>query len=121
VVEIDFMADRVEQLKELVARQTAMIQSQMDRIGALEAEITRLNAVIASDCDALETLQKIYSDASMPISTQLKAAGIAVQFERPRPPSIDYHLHGVAERLGEARQRYLARMVEGTVDPPDAA
>jgi hypothetical protein len=96
--------------EDLIQRQSACIKSQMDRIGELEAEVARLNAVIQGDCDALQTLQKIYGDPSNPLSAVLKAAGIAVGFERPRPPSVDLHLIGIAERLGQARKAYLARM-----------
>jgi hypothetical protein len=114
------MASKGE-LESLVARQTAALKLQAARIAELEADVARLNAVLANECDALQVLQRAYTDPSNPLSTQMRAAATAIHFERPRPPSVDLHLHGIAERLGEARQRYLARM-EGTVeDPPDAA
>ena len=81
------MASKRE-LEDIIQRQTAALKSQMNRIAELEAEVARLNGVISGDCDALQTLQKIYSDPANPLSTVMKAAAEAVAYERAKPPSV---------------------------------
>ena len=56
------------------------------------ADVARLNGVLETSHDALAHLQKIYSDPNAPISAVLKAAGLAVGFERARPPQLSANI-----------------------------
>jgi hypothetical protein len=122
------MASRAE-LEAIIQRQTAALQQQIGRIGELEAEIVslraenaRLEAVIRDEGDALAHLRRLYTDPSLPTSLTLRAAESAVAYERARPPSVDVHLVGIADRLGAARAAYLERVkIEQSVDGPDDA
>jgi hypothetical protein len=64
------------------------------RCAMLEAEITRLNAVIETSHDALMHLQKVYSDPNAPVSDVIRAAGLAVGYERGKPPSVNASIDG---------------------------
>jgi len=116
------MATEAE-IEDLIQRQSACIRRQMDRIAELEAENAKLTAVVNGSCDALQVLQKVYSDTSAPLSAVLKAAGIAVNFERARPPLLNINwVDGLAARLAAARKGEVAkvRIVDGRlVDPGD--
>ena len=106
------MASKRE-LEDIVQRQTAALKSQMDRIAELEAELARLNGVISGDCDALQTLQRIYTDPANPVSVIMKAAGEAVAYERAKPPSVAINagvsLYDVLERKRLERSKRSRR------------
>jgi hypothetical protein len=55
----------------------------------LEAAKERLAALawVEDDLDALTALQAIYRNPNTPLAGQLKALGIAIHFERAKPPS----------------------------------
>jgi hypothetical protein len=99
------------ELESLVARQTEALKSQLARIAELEGEVARLNGIIEGSCDALQTLQQIYTDRGNPVSVIIKAASEAVNYERPRQPTVILNpMAGFAERLGASRQEYLSRI-----------
>jgi hypothetical protein len=55
---------------------------------ALMAENRRLLAwIMGEEPDALTNLQRIYSDPNTPLSDQIKSSGLALPFERSKPPS----------------------------------
>jgi hypothetical protein len=116
------MATRAE-LEDVIRRQTEALRSQADQIVQLESEITRLNGVVSGSCDALQVLQKVYSDASAPLSAVLKAAGIAVAFERTRPPSVTvnagFSLYDLLEK--KRLERMQAKTVIDAKPDPSAA
>jgi hypothetical protein len=78
------------ELESLVARQTEALKSQLDRIAELEAEVARLNAVISGGHDALQTLQRLYSDTSQPVSVIMRAAAEAAPYERAKAPQVSH-------------------------------
>ena len=113
------MATEAE-IEDLIQRQSACIRRQMDRIAELEAENAKLTAVVNGSCDALQVLQKVYSDTSAPLSAVLKAAGIAVNFERARPPLLNINwVDGLAARLAAARKGGVTIVDGRLVDPGD--
>jgi hypothetical protein len=117
------MASRAE-LEDIIARQTAALKLQADRIVELDAEVARLNGIIEGSSDALQTLQRIYTDRSNPVSTIMRAAAEAVPYERSRLPtlSVNADITGLADRLQAAREEYLSRckVVDGkTIYPED--
>jgi hypothetical protein len=113
------MATKAE-LESLVARQTEALRSQLDRIAELEGEVARLNTVISGGHDALQTLQRLYSDTSQPVSVIMRAAAEAINFERPKAPQthIGFNVDGFAERL---RLQRLGQVIESTAEDPDEA
>jgi hypothetical protein len=106
---------RLVRAADLLRRQTAKIKE-------LEAEIDRLNGVIETSHDALTHLQKVYSDPHAPTSAIIKAAGLAIGFERAKPPSVNANINGAALfDLLEARN--LAKRKPKVIDvtPSDPA
>ena len=64
------------------------LRTENDRLDKLRAENKRLLGWIMGDePDALAELQKVYSDPKTTENNKLKALGIAIHFERARPPS----------------------------------
>jgi hypothetical protein len=112
------MASKRE-LEDIVQRQTAALKLQMDRIAELEAEFARLNEVISGDCDALQTLQRIYTDPANPVSVIMKAAGEAVAYERAKPPSVAINagvsLYDVLEK--KRLERFQPAVIDAKPDP----
>jgi hypothetical protein len=112
------MASKRE-LEDIVQRQTAALKSQMDRIAELEAEVARLNEVISGECDALQTLQRIYTDPANSVSVIMKAAGEAVAYERAKPPSVAINagvsLYDVLEK--KRLECLQARVIDAKPDP----
>jgi hypothetical protein len=112
------MASKRE-LEVIVQRQTAALKLQMDRIAELEAEVARLNGVISGDCDALLTLQRIYTDPTNPLSVIMKAAGEAVGYERAKPPSVaisaEVSLYDALEK--KRLERLQAKVIDAKPDP----
>jgi hypothetical protein len=104
VIGVPFMTTKA-QYEDLIARQTVALQSQMARIAELEADVARLNAALWNEGNALGVLQKVYSDPNSPLSAQLKAAGIAVGYEMPRPPQTNHlYVDDFVARLAAARR-----------------
>ena len=103
------------ELEAIILRQTTVIRQQLSQIGELQAEITRLNTAIATNHDALQVLQRIYSDPASPVSVTLKAASEAINYERPRQPtaSVSFDVSAFAVRLAALRK--------GLPDPDDPA
>jgi len=67
-----------------------VIRQLMAKCEQLAGENTRLRS---ERSDALSVCQELYSDPNAPAALRLKAAGLALQFERPRlesvPPPMD--------------------------------
>jgi len=105
-----------------LARAADLLRRQTARIKELEAEIERLNGVIETSHDALAHLQRVYSDPNAPISAIIKAAGIAIAFERPKPPSINANFDGATLfNLLEAKRLAKRRPAVIDVKPEPAA
>jgi len=105
-----------------LARAADLLRLQTAKIKELEAEIDRLNGVIETSHDALTHLQKVYSDPNAHISAVIKAAGLAIGFERAKPPSVNASIDGAALfNLLEARR--LAKRKPAVIDltPTDPA
>jgi len=77
-----------------LARAADLLRRQTAKIKELEAEIDRLNGVIETSHDALAHLQKVYSDPNAPVSDVIRAAGLAVGYERGKPPSVNASIDG---------------------------
>src|SRR5262249_49652214 len=105
-----------------LARAADLIRLQTAKIKELEAEIDRLNGVIETSHDALTHLQKVYSDPNAATSAIIKAAGLAIGFERAKPPSVNASIDGATLfNLLEAKR--LAKRKPAVIDvtPTDAA
>lgn len=65
------------------------------------------------DNDALALLQDVYRDESLPLFVRLRAANVAVRYERPTLTAVALgdgtKMDGMAQRLQRARAR-VARM-----------
>jgi hypothetical protein len=77
-----------------LARATELLRAQTAKIKTLEQEVARLNAVIETSHDALMHLQNVYSDPNAHISDIVRAAAVAINFERSRPPSVNASIDG---------------------------
>jgi hypothetical protein len=105
-----------------LARAVELLCLQTAKIKELEAEIDRLNGVIETSHDALAHLQKVYSDPHAPTSAIIKAAGLAIGFERAKPPSVNASIDGAALfDLLEARNRAKRKPAVIDVTPTDPA
>jgi hypothetical protein len=100
-------------------RAADLLRQQSAKIRELEAEIDRLNTVIEGSCDALAHLQKIYSDPRNPPSVVTKAAGLAVGFERAKPPTISAHVDAFSlfDRLEKRRMERQRPVIDLKPDP----
>jgi hypothetical protein len=100
-----------------IAELAALVREQMTEISRLRGENERLKAEVAklvnwagSDCDALMTLQSLYSNPGTYEGNRLKAAASALPFERPRPPSAEAKAtFSLFNYLESARLRELER------------
>jgi hypothetical protein len=114
------MATEAE-LEDLIQRQSSCIRSQLAEIESLRAEVDRLNGVLRDEGDALAHLRRIYSDTNSPLSAVLKAAGIAVNFERPRPPSVTvnagFSLYDFLEKKRLERHQVKPAVIDAKPDP----
>ena len=112
-------------LEDLVRRQSDCIQQQSGSITALKREIEALKAEIGRlnerDVDALEVLQKVYSDPNAPLSAVVKAAGAAVGYERSKPPSVaisaGVSLYDVLERKRLERLQAKPAVIDAKPNP----
>jgi hypothetical protein len=91
---IDYRAGMPDDRDQQLSRALELLQAQTAKIRTLEAEIDRLNLVISNSHDALAHLQKIYSDPNAPIADIIRAAGMALSFERAKPPSVNASIDG---------------------------
>jgi hypothetical protein len=105
-----------------LAHAAQLLRLQTAKIKELEAEIDRLNGVIETSHDALVHLQKVYSDPNAHTSDIIKAAGLAIGFERAKPPSVNASIDGATLfNLLEAKR--LAKRKPAVIDvtPTDPA
>jgi hypothetical protein len=77
----------VGHLLDLVKQQNEGLKRVIAERDQLRAELDAFVAWVNSDLDALTYLQRTYSDPSASRADRLKSSGIAINFERARPPS----------------------------------
>jgi hypothetical protein len=126
------MTTRVEQLEDIVRRQSTALQLQTEKLSGLEREIaelqTRYDALVAAmqkEFGAHAALIALYSDPSKPDYVRAKAASAALPFEKPRLSApqqastfslYDYLEAARLKKLGELK------VIEGKAhDEPPAA
>jgi hypothetical protein len=110
------MASMTDQEK--LTRAADLLRLQSAKIRELRAEVARLNRVIENSCDALTILQRIYSDPRNPPSVALKAAGVAVGFERSKRPSVTVNAGASLYDMLEARNRLeQEKVIDAKPDP----
>jgi hypothetical protein len=98
-----------------IAELTAVVRDQMAEIDRLRADNERLRAEVAGlvawaegDCDALATLQAIYSNPKTYQGDRLKAAASALPYERSKPVATTVVVN-FNERLRTIRLAQLAK------------
>jgi hypothetical protein len=99
-----------------IAELTAVVRDQMAEIDRLRADNERLRAEVAGlvawaagDCDALATLQAIYSNPKTYQGDRLKAAASALPYERSKPAAVVIQYSDFNERLRTIRLAQLAK------------
>jgi hypothetical protein len=70
-----------------IERLRALIAWKDQELGRKDAELDGLVSWIAGDADALACLQAIYANPRSSTAEKTKAAGLALNFERSKPPS----------------------------------
>jgi hypothetical protein len=76
----------------------------------LRLELEALVGWIQEDCDALMMLQQIYSDPTVDPTNRIRAAGMAIGYERPKPPASSLLVVDFAERVRNARLKANAEL-----------
>jgi hypothetical protein len=76
-----------KQLLDLINEQNETIKALADERDKLQAELAAFVTWADSDLDALSYLQRTYCDPSAPRTDRIKSSGIAINFERAKPPS----------------------------------
>jgi hypothetical protein len=106
-----------------LARAADLLRRQTAKIKELEAEIDRLNGVIETSHDALVHLQKVYSDPNAHESAIIKAAGLAIPFERAKPPSVNASINVGATLFNLLEVKRAAKRKSAVIDvtPSDPA
>ena len=91
-----------------------------DMIRLLTAKLTEVVAerdrLRAERSDALSVCQELYSDPNAPAALRLKAAGLALQFERPRLEPLPPPMNLVAEPAERLPLAELVRLQRARAD-----
>jgi hypothetical protein len=100
------MTVTLQDLADCVRRQMAEIDRQRAVIARQQMEIDHLVAWAENDFDALMCLQAIYRNPNTPEGNRLKALGLAVGYERAKPPSAEAKATFKLFDFLEERQRH---------------
>lgn len=92
------------QLLDIIKQQNAGLEQLIVEREQLRAEVDALVAWASGDQDALSILQKTYLNPQSPESYRIKAAGLALPFERSKPASAVIHVN-FASRLERMMER----------------
>ena len=71
-----------------VARLLYVVKEQMAEIDRLRAENDKLTAVIEGNADTLAYLRTVIWDEQQSVANRIKAAAVALPFERAKPASV---------------------------------
>jgi hypothetical protein len=80
-----------DQMREIDRLRGMALQAERARAenARLKDEIDALVGWIGGDGDALSALQAIYANPRTPEAHKIKAAGLALSYERPKPPTMN--------------------------------
>jgi hypothetical protein len=109
-----------EDLADCIKRQMAELNRLRDVVARQQMEIDHLVGWIENDADALMALQYIYRNPNTSEGNRLKALGLALPFERSKPPSMVAVAPVKLFDILEAR-RAQGKVIEQAPSPPDAA
>ena len=76
------MATRVQQLEDVVRRQTDALRLQVDKVASLENEIAILKGGLeAAGVDAMAFLRSVYADPAAPLNLKIQAAATVAKIQ----------------------------------------
>jgi hypothetical protein len=99
-------ADYIAQLESVVREQMAEIDQLRATVREKDTELDGLIAWIATDADALGALQAAYADPRASPANKIKAAGLALPFERSKPATVTV-IADFRGRVENARSRTI--------------
>jgi hypothetical protein len=94
---------------------------ELERLGLGGEVLDARSPVIPKDGDSLDLLRAIYQDPKQPLGTRMRAASVAIKYERPAlAVTVQTSGDTFANRMEQAWHRRVERrqlkLIEGTVD-----
>jgi hypothetical protein len=101
----------------------AILETELSTLRPQLAEFEKLLEALSDERGTLLVLQRIAHDEQVPLAIRVKAAGLAVGYERPRV-SVTAHTNGVdlfAVLETRRMEKRLPKVIEHQPDSPSAA
>jgi len=115
------MATRVQQLEDVVRRQTDALRLQVDKVASLENEIAILKGGLeAAGVDAMAFLRSVYADPAAPLNLKIQAAATVAKIQAgPKVVNQGFVLFDYleAKRLERIAQ---VKTIDANPNPPAA-